>query len=779
MSKTLKYSIDIQGTDAEAKEMGKLTSEINNLKRSLQQLKKVEKEQGALTQDQSRERAKLQTQLKGTQNAYRDLEAQVLKNNDALRKNSGFVAGVQKGMQAAIGTLAKISAAYFALQGAVRALNKLNSDAIKLYNEDRKAAIVFGDSLGYVTRQAKANANAIGLTRREYISAAAATQDLLVPLGLSRQRASEFSTELTNLSGALSLWDTKQRSSSEISEILTKALLGEAEQAKSLGILIDQSSPAFNERIKQMMETEKVSKEQAKAMDILNQITQKTSDAQDNFADSTENMGLKQAQATARLKESYETFVESILPALNKLTTFTTDLLDAISGTIDASDRMKSVVDRGYWTDGLIDPSDYQALLDYTIGLEKMQREAESLSVDGLKEKIFDLSAELYELDQTTEVGADKFKLLESVIKELQVTLDQKISDNYASEMDRMTKSNETATLSTEEQLKALDKLIKKRQEAQAQADQDFALYLEHLRELQSEDSNIIDAFNRGLSGSEENDILLTADSLFPEEEVDDSIYKMIEKQTEAAEKTAQLWDDAFSTVRNSLVSNLQTAIQDHMAFQQENIDRQTQIEIDMLNARMERGLITEEQFQKERENIERKALRKKKDQQRKQAIMNTALAITSALATVQPTVPAGIAAAAAAGLAGAVQLAQIEAQSFAEGGFTGDGYGRPDKTGYRQAGVVHENEYVVPEKVLNSKGGARLVDELEAMRQGRRAMVDDSFMSGKPEIVVIPDSNGGYEDLILAVNKGTKTSEKGNKTLTKTIKRVQKGYYY
>ena len=34
---------------------------------------------------------------------------------------------------------------------------------------------------------------------------------------------------------------------------------------------------------------------------------------------------------------------------------------------------------------------------------------------------------------------------------------------------------------------------------------------------------------------------------------------------------------------------------------------------------------------------------------------------------------------------------------SLASGGYTGTGYGQADETGYKPAGVVHENEYVIP----------------------------------------------------------------------------------
>ena len=62
-----------------------------------------------------------------------------------------------------------------------------------------------------------------------------------------------------------------------------------------------------------------------------------------------------------------------------------------------------------------------------------------------------------------------------------------------------------------------------------------------------------------------------------------------------------------------------------------------------------------------------------------------------------------------------ATQVGIIGSQSFAEGGYTGDGYGSPDSSGFKAAGVVHEGEYVVPKNVLESQRGGSLVNALES----------------------------------------------------------------
>lgn len=69
--------------------------------------------------------------------------------------------------------------------------------------------------------------------------------------------------------------------------------------------------------------------------------------------------------------------------------------------------------------------------------------------------------------------------------------------------------------------------------------------------------------------------------------------------------------------------------------------------------------------------------------------------------------------------------IATIAAQSagelsYAVGGYTGLGFGTPDHTGYKQAGVVHANEYVIPEWMMQNQQVANTVGMLEDIRTSK-----------------------------------------------------------
>jgi len=155
----------------------------------------------------------------------------------------------------------------------------------------------------------------------------------------------------------------------------------------------------------------------------------------------------------------------------------------------------------------------------------------------------------------------------------------------------------------------------------------------------------------------------------------------------------------------------------------QARVTRQKDLALASLDAQLEQGLISQEQFDKQREDIERKAFQRQKRIDIATTVANGAVAAGKTIASlggIGAITPAGIAALALVAAKTATQVGIIGSQSFDEGGYTGSGFGSPDSSGFKQAGVVHEGEYVVPKNVLESQRGSSLVGALEAMRTNR-----------------------------------------------------------
>ena len=215
--------------------------------------------------------------------------------------------------------------------------------------------------------------------------------------------------------------------------------------------------------------------------------------------------------------------------------------------------------------------------------------------------------------------------------------------------------------------------------------------------------------------------------------------------------------------------------------------EREKDIELANLDAKLQNGLISQEDFEKKKEDIERKAFNK----QKKLEIAQIAISLAREIASIAANSAGNPLNAFTAGTAGfaqnkilaglaiarsGIQAGIIASQSFAEGGYTGGGVGTPDATGFRQAGVVHEGEYVVPKNVLESNGGSRLVGALESMRNNRpqpylgAGFANGGFSSGGSGL----DINGLRDEIssavissigsIQVVNVATETTTQANR---------------
>lgn len=83
--------------------------------------------------------------------------------------------------------------------------------------------------------------------------------------------------------------------------------------------------------------------------------------------------------------------------------------------------------------------------------------------------------------------------------------------------------------------------------------------------------------------------------------------------------------------------------------------------------------------------------------------------------------------------------LNQIDAQSFAKGGFTGYGLPYTDESGERPAGIVHAGEYVIPRRLVESKQLAPVIRQLEVIRT--RGYADGGYVNTTPNSSTILQS--------------------------------------
>lgn len=155
--------------------------------------------------------------------------------------------------------------------------------AKSVQSEAAKASRVFGSELGYVEMQAEKVAARAGLTNKEFVAMATNTADLLVPMGFTRKASADMAVDMQKLTGALVEWSNGKFTAEDVSMRLTKAVMGETEGLKELGIGIRKDSDEYKNLVKEKEKGEGVTKAQAEALATLELVMAKSVDAQTEY----------------------------------------------------------------------------------------------------------------------------------------------------------------------------------------------------------------------------------------------------------------------------------------------------------------------------------------------------------------------------------------------------------------------------------------------------------------------------------------------------------------
>ena len=199
----------------------------------------------------------------------------------------------------------------------------------------KKTETVFGDSAADISAWADEVNESLGLSDEAVGTLATSMGDLLVPMGFSRAEAAELSMTTTEAAGALSAWSEGQYDASEVSAILTKAMLGERDGLKALGISI--SSAEVDERALAAARAD--GREEITAQDkaLVTQalILEKSADAQTAWTDGTMDAVKEQNELSASIADAKEGLAKGLVPIVQKVIRFITrDLIPAVKKAV-------------------------------------------------------------------------------------------------------------------------------------------------------------------------------------------------------------------------------------------------------------------------------------------------------------------------------------------------------------------------------------------------------------------------------------------------------------
>lgn len=246
-------------------------------------------------------------------------------DDKGFRKSMDRVEKSVSGMSSGVVKAAGLIGGAFAAAGVVSFAGDMFNLGADLEVMSKKAETVFGGELGRVEDWAEGAAAKMGLTRNELVGLTTAAGDLLKPMGFNAKQASNLSTEMTGLAGALAMNSQGKVDSAGASEVLQKALLGERDGLQALGIKIDE------EMLKERLAADGKDKltgaalKQARTEATLALVTEQSTDAITAYANADDTLLVQKNKLQAKLKELREDIATKLTPVFATIAAFMVD----------------------------------------------------------------------------------------------------------------------------------------------------------------------------------------------------------------------------------------------------------------------------------------------------------------------------------------------------------------------------------------------------------------------------------------------------------------------
>lgn len=262
----------------------------------------------------------LRRELGQVENSLEDVERQA-------RETGQQIQTATRGGTGAFGDLAGSAKALFgvlAASGVVRQVGVFLGDAVNaasdLEESLSKTRVVFGDFSTDIEVFATTAPEALGLSEQAALEMTATFGNLFTALGLSQQAAADLSPEIVQLGADLASFNNI-----EVDDALTalrSGLVGEVEPLRRLGVALNAASVEAKAVQLGLASANGEISEAAKVQARYALILEQTTNAQGDFARTSEGFANTQRRFNAALQTAQATIGQALLPAL-------TDLLDA------------------------------------------------------------------------------------------------------------------------------------------------------------------------------------------------------------------------------------------------------------------------------------------------------------------------------------------------------------------------------------------------------------------------------------------------------------------
>ena len=207
------------------------------------------------------------------------------------------------------------------LAGAAVLTKKSVDAAVDLGEQINKTRVVFKGSEKDILRWSKTTASGIGTSRREALEAAGTFGNMLVPMGLARDRAADMSQRMVTLAADMASFNNA--SPAETLDAIRAGLAGETEPLRRYGIFLNEAR--INQQAMKMglIETGEELTAKQKALATYGIILKDTADTQGDFGRTSESLANQQRILRAQVENLGARLGKSLIPPLTDAATFT------------------------------------------------------------------------------------------------------------------------------------------------------------------------------------------------------------------------------------------------------------------------------------------------------------------------------------------------------------------------------------------------------------------------------------------------------------------------
>jgi hypothetical protein len=246
--------------------------------------------------------------------AKNDITVKILGDASQLRRELDGADGKLSGFGGKASTALKVGAAALAGAGlgAVVVGKQLVDSASDLAETQSKVGVIFGDSAGPILEFAKTADKALGQSQTAALSAAAQFATFGKAANLTGGDLVNFSTDLTTLASDVASFNNVDPG--EAAEALGAALRGEAEPMRRFGVLLDDATLKAEAMELRIYDGNGALTQQQKILAANRAIFEQTTDAQGDFARTSDGVANKSRIVAAQFENMKAQLGEKLMP---------------------------------------------------------------------------------------------------------------------------------------------------------------------------------------------------------------------------------------------------------------------------------------------------------------------------------------------------------------------------------------------------------------------------------------------------------------------------------